>query len=145
MNVETLIAEREIYRALVEFAYAMDHRAWDTLENVVRADATVDFGFGLLHGRDAMIAAMRSFLDACGPTQHLLGNVVIDVDGNNAKSRVYVSDMHKGVGEKSEKTFSTLGEYHDEWRRIDNRWYMTHRTKLNRATIGDISVLGPGM
>lgn len=144
MNLETLIAEREIYRGLVAFAYAMDQRAWDSLADVVRADATVDFGFGLLEGRMAMIDAMRSFLDDCGPTQHLLGNVVIEVDGDTATSRAYVSDMHIGLGDKADKTFSTLGEYHDRWRHIDGRWYMTHRTKLNRATIGDISVLGAG-
>ena len=144
MNLETLLAEREIHRALVTFAYAMDHREWHMLEQVVRADATADVGFGLVQGRDAFITGMRSFLDDCGPTQHLLGNVMIDVDGDTASSRVYVSDMHKGVGEKSDSTFSTLGEYHDKWRRIDGAWYMTHRTKLNRATIGDISVLGAG-
>jgi len=123
----------------------MDHREWEALETFVRADVTTDFGMGsVLYGREAMIKAMRSFLDDCGPTQHLLGNVVIDVEGDVATSRAYVSDMHKGVGDKSEVTFSTLGEYHDRWRRIDGTWYMIHRTKLNRATLGDISVLGPG-
>ena len=29
---------------------------------------------------------MRSFLDDCGPTQHLLGNVMIEIDGDLARA-----------------------------------------------------------
>ena len=87
---------------------------------------------------------MRSFLDDCGPTQHLLGNVMIEVEGDSARSSCYVSDMHKGTGAKAALTFSTLGEYHDRWQREGGVWRMAHRTKLNRAHIGDIGVLGPG-
>jgi hypothetical protein len=89
---------------------------------------------------------MRSFLDACGPTQHLLGNLVVDIepDGLGARSRVYVSDMHLGVGDRAQTTFSTLGEYTDDWRLIDGRWWLVHRRKVSRATLGSFDVLGPG-
>jgi hypothetical protein len=65
-------------------------------------------------------------------------------DGDRAASRCYVSDMHKGVEGKSHLSFSTLGDYHDRWRKVDGQWRLCHRTKLNRAHLGDISVLGPG-
>ena len=87
---------------------------------------------------------MRSFLDECGPTQHLLGNVLIDIKEDSASSSAYVSDMHVGVGDKKHLTFSTLGEYRDQWKKIDGIWLMSHRTKINRAHIGSIEVLGPG-
>lgn len=99
---------------------------------------------GMVHGRAEIVAFMRSFLDECGPTQHLLGNVLIDVQGDTAQSSCYVSDMHKGTGDKSAATFATLGEYHDTWERSGGSWRMTHRTKRNRAHIGDIGVLGAG-
>jgi len=144
MSLEILLAEREIYRCLVRFARAMDHRDWSALDDIVREDATAELGTGELRGRAAIVALMRSFLDDCGPTQHLLGNVTIEVDGDTACSSCYVSDMHKGTGERAALTFSTLGEYHDRWRREDGAWRMIHRTKLNRAQLGDIRVLGPG-
>ncbi len=122
----------------------MDERDWATVEEVLTEGATADMGLGLVQGRSAVIAFIRSFLDDCGPTQHLLGNLVVDVDGDQAFSRCYVSDLHKGSGEKSHLTFSTLGEYHDRWRRQDGRWWIVHRTKLNRAHLGAIEVLGPG-
>lgn len=141
----TLLAEREIARGLAEFARAMDERDWNALDDVLAEDATGDFGAGgILCGRAAMVALMRSFLDDCGPTQHLVGNVVVDVVGDQACSRCYVCDMHVGAGEKAHLTLRSLGEYHDRWRRIDGRWRMVHRTKLNHALVGTLEVLGAG-
>ncbi|GAB3322718.1 nuclear transport factor 2 family protein [Haliea atlantica] len=144
MTLEQLLAEREIYRAVVRFARAMDERDWDALRELTTADVTADMGTGPLQGVEAIIRVIRSYLDDCGPTQHLLGNVLIDVEGDTARSRCYVSDMHLGQGGAEGKTFSTLGDYHDQWRREDGVWRMSHRTKLNRAHIGSFEVLGPG-
>jgi hypothetical protein len=143
-ELDRLLSEREISRAIYRFARAMDERDWAALDAIVREDASADVGTGPLAGRAALVANMRSFLDACGPTQHLIGNLLIEVDGDAATSRCYVSDLHQGAGAKSALTFSTLGEYHDRWRRIDGHWWMTHRTKLSRALLGSIEVLGPG-
>lgn len=144
MSLDDLLAEREIYRAMVNFARAMDARDWAALDDITAEDMTAEIGTGPLQGRSAMVANMRSFLDDCGPTQHLLGNVLIEVRGDSASSRAYVSDMHIGMGDNSELTFSTLGDYHDEWKKVGGRWRMVHRTKLNRAHIGSIDVLGSG-
>lgn len=144
MDLSTLLAEREIQRAIVRMARAMDERDWAALDDILLPDATANLGMGTVAGRAAIVAFIRTFLDDCGPTQHLLGNLLVDVDGETAMSRCYVSDMHKGQGEKAHLTFSTLGDYHDQWRKVDGRWRMTHRTKLNRAQLGDISVLGAG-
>ena len=142
MNLDDLLAEREIYRALVEFARAMDARDWEAIDSITVEDMTADLGMGEIQGRDAIVKFIRSFLDGCGPTQHLLGNVVIDVDGDSATSSAYVSDMHVGAGDKAELNFRTLGRYSDQWVRQDGRWLMCRRVKDNRATIGSIEVLG---
>ncbi|HLS82995.1 MAG TPA: nuclear transport factor 2 family protein [Steroidobacter sp.] len=144
MDLEILIAERAIARAIYRFARAMDERDWAALDGVLVEEASADLGMGVVTGRAAIVAFIRSFLDECGPTQHLIGNLLIDVDGDRASSRCYVSDVHKGVGDKAQLTFSTLGEYHDSWQRRDGEWLMTHRCKRNRAHLGSIEVLGPG-
>lgn len=141
-GVDTLLDEREIHRSLITVARAMDERDWPALGVMLLPEATADLGSGLLAGRDAIVELIRSYLDTCGPTQHLLGNVLIDVCGDLATSRAYVSDVHKGRGEKAATTFSTLGDYHDQWRRVQGVWRLSHRTKLNRATLGDISIFG---
>jgi hypothetical protein len=144
VDLEGLLAEREIARALAGIARAMDERNWAAFGEWCAEDATADLGTGMLAGRAAIVALIRSFLDDCGPTQHLLGNLVVDVEGERAVSRCYVSDLHLGAGAKSHLSFSTLGEYHDRWHCIAGHWRLVHRTKLNRAHTGSFEVLGPG-
>jgi hypothetical protein len=144
-SLETILAERDIYRALVGFARAMDARDWHALDTITTEDMTADLGVGsLLSGRVAIVACMRSFLDACGPTQHLLGNVLIDVQADSASSRAYVSDMHLGTGDKSSLRFCTLGDYHDQWKKTGDGWRMSHREKINNGYVGSFDVLGSG-
>jgi hypothetical protein len=142
--LQMLLDERDIARALAAIARAMDARDWAALDALIAAEATADFGTGTVSGRAGMVALMRSFLDACGPTQHLLGNLSIDVEGDGARSRCYVSDLHLGAAEKAALTFQTLGEYQDLWERRGSRWWLTQRRKLNRAHLGSFAVLGPG-
>jgi hypothetical protein len=139
-----LLAERDIARALAGCARAMDARDWAALDAFIAEEASADFGTGELAGRAAIVRVMRSFLDDCGPTQHLLGNLTIEVEGAKARSRCYVSDLHLGTGENSQLSFQTLGEYQDAWECRNARWWLVRRVKLNRAHLGAFAVLGPG-
>lgn len=142
---ETLAAERDIQRALFELARAMDDRDWVTLGALMADDVVADLGTGPLVGRDAIIRLIRTYLDACGPTQHMLGNVCldVDVDRGEATSRCYVNDMHLGLGSSAALTFRTLGAYDDRWRRSDGRWQLVERIKRNRGQVGSLEVFAP--
>jgi hypothetical protein len=142
MNLEILLAEREIYRKIASFARAMDRRDWQTLESILAQDASASLGSGEINGRKEIVDFIRSFLGTCGTTQHLIGNVLIDIEGNTASSKAYVSDMHLGKGTKSKLSFSTLGEYIDEWVRPENSWLLKRRVKESRATMGTMDVFG---
>ncbi len=131
--------ERDIERALIRFARAMDDRDWNGLSKILAEDAVGDFGTGRLEGSAAIIELIRGFLDNCGVTQHLLGNVLVDVDGNHATSRAYVQDLHLSRS-NPELTFHTLGDYHDRWERRDGRWWLVERVKDNRGTVGSLDV-----
>jgi hypothetical protein len=109
--------EREIYRNIIRITRPMDERAWTSIETLLVPDATGDFGNGQLTSGQEFIALLRQFLDECGPTQHLIGNVLIDVDGDTATSRAYVANMHLGTGHLNGQYFRTLGDYHDTWSR----------------------------
>ncbi|WP_208300469.1 nuclear transport factor 2 family protein [Mycobacterium sp. DL592] len=133
--------ERAIERALTLFARAMDDRDWATMAQILTEDAEGDFGTGHLAGRTAIIGLIRGFLDKCGPTQHLLGNVVVDVAGDIATSRAYIRDVHLGSAADPSVRFYTLGDYHDMWRRDgDGSWRLTQRIKVNRAHVGPLAV-----
>ena len=143
-TLESLLAERAIAHQLARIARAMDERAWEALDELIDLKASADFGTGRLTGRPALVALMRSFLDDCGPTQHLLGNLTVEVSGSEAHSRCYVADLHLGLGANAHLTFQTLGEYHDRWQLRGGTWWLTERMKVNRAHVGSFAVLGPG-
>lgn len=140
--MEQIIAHHDIARLITEFARAMDERDWARIAEIFAPDAVANYGEGPLAGSAAIIASIRRYLDICGPTQHLLGNLIVDIDGDSAKSRCYVSDMHIGLGERAHLTFATLGDYHDQWRKINGQWHMVERIKHNRAHIGTLDVFG---
>ncbi|WP_082281877.1 nuclear transport factor 2 family protein [Mycobacterium colombiense] len=85
-DLRSVADERAIERALVQLARAMDDRDWATLEDIIADDAIGDLGNGRVEGRAAIIDLIRGYLDRCGPTQHLLGNVLVDVTGEAAVS-----------------------------------------------------------
>lgn len=130
-------------RALIRFARAMDDRDWAVMAEILAEDAQGDLGTGRLQGRAAIIGLIREFLDKCGPTQHFLGNVIVDVTGDTAASRAYVRDVHLDSTADSTTRFYTIGDYHDTWRRRpDGSWCLTNRIKANRAYVGTLDVFG---
>lgn len=135
--------ERDINRELSRFARAMDDRDWTTMAGILAEDAEGDLGTGRLVGSAAIIGVIRGFLDRCGPTQHLLGNVLIDVVDDTATSRAYVRDVHLDSNADPSMRLYTMGDYHDTWRRdSDGRWRLTERFKSNRAHVGSLKVFG---
>jgi hypothetical protein len=140
VNLDDVLAEREIYRKLVRFAYAMDERDWGLLDDITTDDIEADLGVGRIQGRGALVSLLRRYLDQCGTTQHMLGNVLIEVNGDRATSQAYVADLHLGAHGKEDVTFRTLGRYNDEWIRVEEQWLMCRRVKANRGIVGSMEV-----
>jgi SnoaL-like domain len=143
-ELEAMLARYAIEKELIKFARGMDSRDWAGLKAILTEDATADYGQGLLQGPDAVVGVIRSYLEICGPTQHLLGNLLVEWngerDGASAISHCYVSDMHLGAGANAHLTFCTLGDYQDRWKLIDGRWRLAGRRKDNRGHFGTLEV-----
>ena len=142
-RLQTICDERDVERALNRFARAMDDHDWPTMAEILAEDAQGDLGTGRLEGKTAIIDVIREFLDKCGPTQHFLGNVIVDVTGDTAVSRAYIRDVHLNSTADPATRFYTIGDYHDTWRRRpDGSWCLTERVKANRAYVGTLDVFG---
>jgi 3-phenylpropionate/cinnamic acid dioxygenase small subunit len=140
--VARMADERAIERALITLARAMDDRDWLAMSAILSPDAVGDFGSGRVEGSAGLIDLIRTYLDNCGVTQHLLGNIIVDVDGDGATSCAYVRDLHLSRHDSS-MTFHTLGDYRDRWERRDGRWLLVERLKVNRGTVGSLDVFTP--
>ena len=135
--------ELDIGRSIVAIARAMDDRDWSVVTGIARADVIWNLGEGVVARSAAeAVALMSEFLGRCGATQHLIGDVVVDVSGDVATSRAYIADLHVGVGEHAGEVFRTFGDYHDEWMRTEDGWRLSRRDKSHVAMIGDPAVVG---
>ena len=132
----------EIVALLDRYAEALDSRRFELLEQVFAPDVDFDFGEWRARTLAQAVASIRSYLDGCGPTQHLLGNYRVEVDGDRARSRVYVRASHLGVGSAAGKTYEMAGEYADELRRTPQGWRSSARWVRVFFELGTREVLG---
>lgn len=142
--VQELQDKDAIQRLLIDYAVALDLRDWVAMAAIFTDDMRGDYGgVEVFEGRDKLIAMMRAYMGACGPTQHLLGNYRIEIDGDRASSRCYVRAMHIGTGAKSEAVLDLWGEYIDELVRTGTGWRIAARVERAFHMLGDMGVLGP--
>lgn len=144
MDIKTLLLERELNVVLSRYARACDQRDWSAMEDVFLEEATADYG-GVHHlqGRESIVAMIRVHLDGCGPSQHLLGNLLVDAGDNAVESRVYVRAAHRGAGSMQDMTYESLAEYQDRWVFTANGWRIAHRRMDISHEQGSRAILGP--
>lgn len=141
-DLQTLIDEREITRGLARFARLIDAKAWDRMGEVFAEDLSFDYGTGEdQHGMAALIAQMRRFLDVCGPTQHLIGSVMVDIAGNDATSRAYVQARHQRADDPAGPAFDTNGDYIDRWQRRPEGWRIARRDAVWATHTGNPAII----
>ncbi|MGY1812477.1 nuclear transport factor 2 family protein [Blastococcus sp. SYSU D00820] len=131
---------RVLATALAELASALDRRDWTAIGAAFAPDAV---GYGA-HGREAIVARTRAHLGGCGPSQHLLGNVRVQVDGDTARTLTYARVYHQGAGAQAGRFFECMGEYDDRWVRTAEGWRLTRRVFDLQIGLGDFAVLQPG-
>ena len=133
----------EIMNTLARYATAMDQRDWALLDSVFTEDFVYDAGEWVTHSRAEYLGRLRPYLEGCGPTQHLLGNYQIAIDGDSARTEVYVRAFHVGTRELSSTTYEMFGVYRDEMRRTEAGWRSIHRTLRLQYELGSREVLRP--
>mgnify|MGYP003700406985 CR=1 FL=1 len=141
MTVVTLLEEAKIEKVLNRYATALDSRNWSELAEVFAPDATANYqGIGLCNGLGEIVELVKSVLGQCGPTQHLLGNVDVQVNGSEAQARCYLQAIHVGIGDYEGQILTVWGEYRDELRRTPAGWRIVYRELAGIHTEGDIGL-----
>ncbi|MBS0474267.1 MAG: EthD family reductase [Proteobacteria bacterium] len=138
-----LAADRAIRDGLARFARVLDRKEWAALGDVFAEDLTFDYGLGEQAGIASLTDNMRRFLDMCGPSQHLLGSMTIDIDpgARTATSRIYVQARHQRPGDVNGPVFDSNGEYVDRWELRDKGWRIVRRDAIWQAQTGDPAII----
>lgn len=148
-TLRTLQAESDIKRVLIAYASTVDSRNWQDFHLVFMESARAVYGSDpafqfTCEGIGEITEMCRANLDGCGPTQHLITNFRIDIEGSTARSICSVQAGHFGRGEARDKRYEMWGEYRDDWIEENGLWRITRRTLHVIHEFGDRDqVLGP--
>lgn len=141
LNLTTLLDQARIQAVLNRYASVLDEQDWAGLQQVFTAEAVAHYtGVGDFYGREAIIAVVRDFLEGCGSTQHLLGNVRIQVNGDQATAQCYLQATHAGLGAYLGQTMTVWGEYSDRLERRAEGWRIVERRLKIQHVTGDVGV-----
>jgi 3-phenylpropionate/cinnamic acid dioxygenase small subunit len=131
-QVRELLDERAIADVCVRYASAIDDRDWDRLRSCFLPDAV-----GIYHadrplvGYEAIEQAIRTAVMPLSRTQHLVSNVTIALDGDEATGQCYLHAQHVREGVPGGEKFVIAGRYSDRFARTDDGWRIRER-RLDR-------------
>lgn len=121
MRDDRAVDRIELQDVLLNYAAGVDERDRERYRACFCDDVTVvGFGERTFHGVDDWLDYVWVALEQYSTTQHLLGPVYAEIDGNSARTRCDVQATHflaDGGGR-----FTLWATYKSELRRLDSGW-----------------------
>lgn len=128
-DLRTLQDRQEIADLCVRYTTALDTVDWELLRSCfVEAPVFVHPG-GRLEGWEAILARTSAALSPLDVTQHLLGNITAEVDGDRATSRCYFQAQHVRYDTPGGNTYVIAGRYTDRLERTADGWRIAERVQ----------------
>ena len=127
-DVQRLIDRQEIADLCVRYTFALDTKDWALLESCFTGAPTFVHPGGRLEGFEAILTRARGALESLDASQHLLGNVVADVDGDTARSTCYFQAQHVRDRNPGRRYLHHRGQLH-RYARPDPRRLEDRRTR----------------
>jgi 3-phenylpropionate/cinnamic acid dioxygenase small subunit len=118
-----------IHELTVRYALGVDRRDFDEVRACFAGDARVDYGEHYRGDVPGFIAFLRSGLARFSTTMHLLGNQLIELDGDTARVETYCVAYHRPTAAGGENDLLVVGvRYLDATARTDGAWRIARRT-----------------
>ncbi len=151
-RLEAALDRQEIAEFIVTnsmLADSGDPAAWERYRQRYAEQITVDYSSTLgdparLVARDLLMPYWKSLIDAFDVTQHLVTNVVVTLNGDQANTRAYVVSNHRIGGD----VWSCGGIYEHGLQRTANRdggWQITAQRFSPLFETGNRSVFERGV
>lgn len=138
-----LASEAEIVRLHHRYCHAADSTDIEAFRSIFHPDSLTDHN-GIFIGRSWDFAdfALELFAREVPVTQHFVGNVLIEIDGDAASSNCYFLAYHfipaamsasvmTGHREGHDEIYWVGGRYIDRLSRRDGVWKISHRTAIH--------------
>lgn len=128
-RLQALLDKQDIYELSCRYMRGLDRLDRPLLLSLFVEDGWCDYGFS----RGAPEQFIDFALDALAghaANQHMLGNVLIDLDGDEAYGEVYFQAYHKIPGEDGYTDMIIAGRYLDRYERRQGAWKFAYRSEV---------------
>jgi hypothetical protein len=130
--IDRLIAKDEIVSALMRYCRGIDRRDEQLVRSVYHEDAVDEHGFGQRASGWELAARVDvsngdSFPAEWEATQHLIANILVEVDGDRAASEAYFAALIRFSHDGRRYDNVASGRYLDCWERRGGPFRIVHR------------------
>lgn len=130
LSLQEISDRMEIQELIVRYAYAIDDRNWDALDQVFTPDAIIDYTEvgGARGKRDEIKQYLSEAMQRFPVYQHLSTTTEIRLSGDDAKARtILFNPMVVRVEGLDDQLFYVGLWYCDDLVRTSEGWRITHR------------------
>ncbi|MFK7730296.1 MAG: nuclear transport factor 2 family protein [Pseudomonadales bacterium] len=127
-TIESLIAKQDIYELVANYMRGLDRLDAELLRSVFHEDGWCEYGICDATPYEFVEFAMGALKDH-EANQHMIGNVLIDIDGDQAFGEVYFNAFHKVKSESGFDDVIIAGRYIDRYERRDGVWKIAYRSE----------------
>jgi hypothetical protein len=122
----------QIEEVLHAYATCIDKGEAEGLaREVFSEDAVVDLGYGAWNGAAEVARQIGEEIDQFDGCAHMLSNLRLELDGDSARSTIYVTAWHWNRDPEADPSrpadFTTVGVYIDRLRRESQGWRIVGR------------------
>ena len=131
LSAQELSDRIEINDLLVRYARAIDARDWDLLDEVFTADAHIDYSSsgGVAGSYPEIKAWLGKALGQFTGYVHLLGNITVTLDGDEARAETFVANPMQVADDTGTHTFTVWAVYRDHLLRAESGWRIAERVE----------------
>lgn len=126
-TLEQLLARQQIADVIYRYARGIDRRDFALVRSCYHSDAYDDHG-SFKGSVDDFIKAADSFTARWTATQHFMGNMLIEIEGEVARAETYAVAYHRREDADGNGKDDVLGiRYVDRFERRAGQWRIAHR------------------
>jgi hypothetical protein len=126
-TLDDLISRQQIADVIYQYARGIDRLDFDLVRSCYHADAYDDHG-SFKGSVEEFITAAQSFLPKWTITQHFMGNMLIELEGDKARAETYAVAYHRREDAEGNGKDDVMGiRYVDRFERRLGEWKIAHR------------------
>jgi hypothetical protein len=127
-KLEVYLAKQDIYELSCKYMRGLDRLDGELLRSVFHDDAWCEYGFS----NESPVAFIDFAINALGDhvaNHHKIGNVLIEVEGDEAFGEVYFTAYHKMPSDNGFDDVIIAGRYLDRYQKRDGEWKFAYRSE----------------